>query len=51
MHEQTHPAELQDQELAGLQRSTKQRGSLTICFDPDMAWVPQPTGKRGRQPQ
>ncbi len=29
----------------------KQRGSLTIWFDPDMAWVPPPTGKRGRQPQ
>ena len=29
----------------------KQRGSLTIWFDPDMAWVPAPTGKRGRQPQ
>ena len=42
----------------------KQLGSLTIhwpvgdClqsplgwFDPDMVWVPSPTGKRGRQPQ
>ena len=29
----------------------KQRGSLTIWFDPDMVWVPPPTGKRGRQPQ
>src|SRR6056297_369768 len=29
----------------------KQRGSLTIWFDPDMAWMPPPTGKRGRQPQ
>ena len=29
----------------------KQRGSLTVWFDPDMAWVPPPTGKRGRQPQ
>jgi hypothetical protein len=28
----------------------KQRGSLTIWFDPDMTWVPPPTGKRGRQP-
>ena len=24
----------------------KQRGSLTIWFDPDMAWVPPPTGMR-----
>lgn len=29
----------------------KQRGSLTVWFDPDMVWVPPPTGKRGRQPQ
>jgi len=29
----------------------KQRGSLTIWFDPEMVWVPPPTGKRGRQPQ
>jgi len=29
----------------------KQRGSLTIWFDPDMVWVPPPTGKRGRQAQ
>jgi len=28
----------------------KQRGSLTIWFDPDMVWKPPPTGKRGRQP-
>ena len=29
----------------------KQRGSVTIWFDPDMVWAPPPTGKRGRQPQ
>ena len=28
----------------------KQRGSLTIWFDPDMVWVPPPIGKQGRQP-
>jgi hypothetical protein len=28
----------------------RQRGSLTIWFDPDMVWRPAPTGKRGRQP-
>ncbi len=27
----------------------RQRGSLTIWFDPDMEWIPPPTGKRGRQ--
>lgn len=29
----------------------KQRGTLTIWFDPDMVWSPPPTGKQGRQPQ
>jgi len=29
----------------------KQRGSLSIWFDPDMTWVPLPSGKRGRQQQ
>jgi hypothetical protein len=29
--------------------SLKQRGSLSIWFDPAMAWVPPPSGKRGRQ--
>jgi hypothetical protein len=28
----------------------RQRGSLTIRFDPDMVWRTAPTGKRGRQP-
>jgi Transposase DDE domain len=28
----------------------KRRGSLTIWFDPEMAWRAPPTGKRGRQP-
>jgi hypothetical protein len=27
----------------------KQRGSLSIWFDPKMVWTPPPTGKRGRQ--
>ena len=31
-------------------RALKRRGSLTIWFDPDMAWAAKPTGKRGRQP-
>ena len=29
--------------------SLKQRGSLSIWFDPEMAWVPPRNGKRGRQ--
>jgi Transposase DDE domain len=28
----------------------KRRGSLSIWFDPDMAWAAKPTGKRGCQP-
>jgi hypothetical protein len=28
----------------------KRRGSLTLWFDPTMAWEVAPTGKRGRQP-
>jgi hypothetical protein len=31
--------------------SLKRRGSLSIWFDPEMAWTPQPSGKRGRQQQ
>jgi hypothetical protein len=30
-------------------RSLKQRGSLSVWFDPGMVWVPPPSGKRGRQ--
>ncbi|WP_247676727.1 transposase, partial [Leisingera sp. HS039] len=29
----------------------KQRGSLSIWFDPGMPWHAPPTGKRGRQPE
>lgn len=32
-------------------KAVKPRGSLTIWFNPDMAWVPRSSGKRGRQPQ
>jgi hypothetical protein len=31
-------------------RALKQRGSLTVWFDPTMVWEAAPTGKRGRQP-
>jgi hypothetical protein len=31
--------------------SLKQRGSLSIWFDPEMVWTPPPNGKRGRQQQ
>ena len=29
--------------------SLKRRGSLSIWFDPEMIWVPPPSGRRGRQ--
>jgi hypothetical protein len=32
-------------------RALKQRGSLTIWFDPEVTWKAAPTGKRGRQPR
>ncbi|CUH88961.1 hypothetical protein PH5382_02905 [Phaeobacter sp. CECT 5382] len=31
--------------------SLKQRGSLSIWFDPEMVWTPPSSGKRGRQRQ
>jgi hypothetical protein len=31
-------------------KALKRRGSLTIWFDPCIAWAAKPTGKRGRQP-
>ena len=30
-------------------KALTRRGSLTVWFDPDMAWAAKPTGKRGRQ--
>jgi len=32
-------------------RALKQRGSLTIRFNPEVVWRAAPTGKRGRQPR
>ena len=37
--------------LSSYNDSLKQRGSLSICFDPEMVWMPPPSGKRGRQQQ
>lgn len=42
--------DLQDHELPAYDEALKCRGSLKIWLDPGMAWVAQPTGKRGRQP-
>ena len=50
-HEQTDPPDLQDPELAELQRSAQApRLAVLIWFDPSMTWEAAPTGKRGRQP-
>ena len=63
MHEQTHTHDLQDQELASLQRGAQVPGfaddPLTGSalrsnvtrgwFDPEMNWNAAPTGRRGRQ--
>ena len=35
--------------LRDYNHSLKERGSLTVWFDPDMRWEAQPSGKRGRQ--
>jgi len=32
-------------------KALKDRGSLTIWFDPEVTWRAAPTGKRGRQPR
>jgi len=32
-------------------KALKRRGSLSIWFDPEMIWIPAPSGKRGRQRQ
>ena len=51
MHEQTDTPDLQDPELAELQRSAQApRLAVLIWFDPSMTWEAAPTGKRGRQP-
>ena len=39
-----------DRDVQGYNEALKRRGSLTIWFDPAMAWEAAPTGKRGRQP-
>jgi hypothetical protein len=31
-------------------KALKDRGSLTIWFNPEITWQAAPTGKRGRQP-
>lgn len=45
------PPSYKTRNLQAHNEALKQRGSLKIWFDPDLVWVPPPTGKRGRQSQ
>ena len=45
------PAKYKTTNWSSYNDSLKRRGSLSIWFDPEMAWTPQPSGKRGRQQQ
>ena len=44
------PTQYKTTNWSAYNEALRQRGSLTIWFDPDMVWQPPPTGKRGRQP-
>ena len=43
------PTKYKTANLSSYNDSLKQRGSLSIWFDPEMVWVPLPNGRRGRQ--
>lgn len=43
------PTSYKTQNWAEYNRALKQRGSLSIWFDAEMAWEAQPSGRRGRQ--
>ncbi|MGZ2260008.1 IS5 family transposase [Roseobacter sp. A03A-229] len=43
------PTEYKTTNWSAYNDSLKRRGSLSIWFDPEMVWVPPPSGKRGRQ--
>jgi hypothetical protein len=43
------PAKYKTRNWAEYNLSLKKRGSLSICFDPEMAWEAAPSGRRGRQ--
>ncbi len=43
------PTKYQTRNWHSYNTALKQRGSLSIWFDPDMVWTPPPTGKRGRR--
>ena len=48
-HEQLAPTKYKTTNWSAYNDSLKRRGSLSIWFDPEMVWVPPPSGKRGRQ--
>jgi hypothetical protein len=43
------PTKYKNKNWSSYTDSLKQRGSLSIWFDPEMDWAPPPSGKRGRQ--
>ncbi len=43
------PTKYQTRNWPSYNTALKRRGSLSIWFDPEMVWVPPPSGKRGRQ--
>lgn len=45
------PTKYQTKNWSSYNAALKRRGSLSIWFDPEMVWVPPPSGKRGRQQQ
>ena len=49
--EQLAPRKYKTKNWSSYNDSLKQRGSLSIWFDPEMVWTPPPSGKRGRQQQ
>ena len=49
--EQLGPTKYKTKNWSSYNDSLKQRGLLSIWFDPEMVWTPPPSGKRGRQQQ
>ncbi len=43
------PTTYKTKNLSDYNRALKQRGSLSIWFDAEMAWEAKPSGHRGRQ--
>ena len=43
------PTTYRTKNLSGYNRALKQRDSLSIWFDAEMAWEAKPSGRRGRQ--